>query len=122
MKYLLIILSYFVLTSCSTNNPQIISDNVLIEKPISKIIIDTEPSFDKNEQNSGIISFIDGKGWLITERAAARYNKLIELYGKTLTPSIHEGFGLTKYYNNFLLTQEGMVNFALLNQKLKSAN
>lgn len=122
MKILIILSLLFSLVCCSTKNNQILSTQVeqKIEQPINKIIKDSEPSFDNNEQNSGIIDFVSGKGWIITSNAAKRYNILIERYGKELMPPIERDFGLSQDGNFFVLTQQGMVNFALLNQKYKS--
>lgn len=122
MKYLIFILISVGLLSCASNK-QTYSKEVeqKIEKPINKIIQDSEPSFDNNEQNSGIIDFIPEKGWIITQNAANRYNILIKKYGQELSPPISENFGLSKGDDNFfILNQQGMINFALLNQKHKS--
>lgn len=123
MKTILYLLVFGVfLSACHTTKPTTFSPEVAqkIESPINRIIKDEQPSFDANEQNSGIIEFIDGKGWLITPNAAKRYNTLVELYGKELVPIVEAEFGLSSYYNNFILTQEAMVKFALLNQIHKS--
>lgn len=123
MKIIFYLLTFGVLLSaCSVTKPTTFSPEIeqKIERPIDRIIKDEQPSFDANEQNSGIIDFIDGKGWLITTNAAKRYNTLVELYGKELIPAVEAEFGLSSYYNNFILTQEAMVKFALLNQMHKS--
>jgi len=121
-KFLIVL---FFLGACSTSqNKNTDYSNLTIEekidRPIKKIIKDQEASFDGNEQNSGIIDFVKEEGWLVTKRTAEKYNFLIEKYGKTITPPIEKNFGLTRKDENlYVLTQEAMVNFALMNQKYK---
>lgn len=109
------ILFFILLNSCSsisTDNEK--QNNLLIN--VSQVQVDdSEASFDGNEQNSGIIDFIDGRGWLITKRAADRYLLLLNNFGNEEQKSIPNN-GLTKDNINYILTQEGMVNFALLTQ------
>ncbi len=121
MKYLLII--SLLLCSCkSTNNVEKNEPSVQIVQGVPEIIKYTEPSFDNNEQNSGIIDFIPDLGWIITEKAAARYNLLINKFGGDFVPPILPNFGLSIIYNpdkKIILTQEAMVKFAIMNQKYK---
>jgi hypothetical protein len=121
MKNLLFIFLTILLVAC--NSPVIETQSKIQEKvelPINNIIKDSEASFDNNDKTSGILDFINGKGWLITKNAATRYNNLINKYGKTLDNPIDPNFGLTQEGENFLLTQEGMIKFALLTQTHKS--
>jgi hypothetical protein len=84
-------------------------------------VVDTIPSWDGNEQNSGIIDFIKGEGWLITPRAAERYTALTKKYGSMFAPNLKEGEGLvSRADGKFLLSNEYIVKFAMMNRKLKN--
>lgn len=78
---------------------------------IPQPIVETQPSWDGVEQNSGLIDFIEGKGFLITKSAAERYTALTAKFGKTLTPNINPGEGLIPYEDKFLLSPEYMSVF-----------
>lgn len=74
-------------------------------------IVETQPSWDGEKQNSGLIDYIDGKGFLITKGAAERYIYLTGKFGDQLTPKITAGQGLEPYEKNFILTPEYMSVF-----------
>lgn len=74
-------------------------------------IVEKEPSWDGDKQNSGLIEYIDDKGFLITPKAAIRYTSLTEKFGSKLTPPISAGEGLVAYEGNFLLSPEYMSVF-----------
>lgn len=112
MKYLLCLFLLFSV-SCKT-----IKEDVIIKPKVE--VVDTTPSWDGNEQNSGIIDFVIGKGALITPRAAARYNALIVKYGQMFTPPLKVGDGLTPEGDNFYLDNEHVVKFAEMNRKYKN--
>lgn len=74
-------------------------------------IVEVQPSWDGNKQNSGLIDYIDGKGFVITKGAAERYTALTEKFGITLVPPVKSGEGLEPYGDNFLLSPEHMAVF-----------
>jgi hypothetical protein len=115
LKTLLSVCASFFLSNC-------VSVKTSPEEPAKpKIeIVDTTPSWDGNEQNSGIIDYIKGEGWLITPRAAERYTALTKKYGNTFTPALSEGEGLVKKGDNYILNNEYIVKFAVMNRKLKN--
>lgn len=82
-----------------------------IETYVPPPIVETQPSWDGENQNSGLIDYIDGKGFLITPSAAQRYRSLTEKFGKNLTPNITFGEGLVAYEGNFILSSEYMSAF-----------
>jgi hypothetical protein len=64
---------------------------------------DNTPSFDGASQNSGFIGFDDRGYGIITPNARARYNGLIEVYGKKFTPPLTPDVGLTLTSSNTYL-------------------
>lgn len=121
MKILFFIfLTMFVVACHSTTSDLSPIIQQKIELPIDKIIKDSEASFEKNKKNSGVLDFISDQGWLITKNAANRYNNLIKKYSESLDNPIPVNFGLTELGENFIMTQEAMIKFALLNQIHKS--
>ncbi len=119
--FLFIFITLLSVSGCTSS--QLIEDVDFPEAvtPIELAIKYTQPSFDKDEQNSGILDFINEEGWLITDRALARYNGLIKKFGATFDPPILENYEVTIKYNPnkaIYLSQEGMVKFAIMNQKL----
>lgn len=113
MKYFIYLL-LFSFVSCSS----VKKEEIVIKPKIE--IVDSTPSWDGNEQNSGVINFVAGKGALITPRAAARYNALIVKYGTMFIPILKEGDGLTPEGENFFLDSEHVVKFAEMNRKHKN--
>lgn len=91
--------------------------------PIVPVFIkDTVPSWDGEEQNSGLLGYVEGKGYLLTPSAAARYSYLTELYAKDYSPPLEKGIGLTKEEGGaFYLSSQYMVEFVVMNQKFKSS-
>ena len=89
---------------------------------VPNIIEDATPSWDGEERNSGLLDYIDGKGYLITPNAAGRYNTLVRIYGTKYAPAILEGDGLTEDPDseNYYLDSQHMVEFMVMNQKFKS--
>lgn len=68
-----------------------------------KIVNDNTPSFDGEVQNGGFIGF-DSRGYgIITPNARARYNSLIEVYGKKFAPPLVYDVGLTATSTNTYL-------------------
>lgn len=108
----------FCLSNCISVKP---APEVQVKPKIE--LVDSTPSWDENEQNSGIINYIDNIGWLITPRAAARYTALTKKYGSIFTPALKEGEGLVERADGkFLLNNEYIVKFAVMNRKLKNDN
>lgn len=117
MKFIAI-LFLCLLSNCTSTKSDTNSDLPIVK--IEEVIKYSQPSFDQNERNSGIIDFVDGKGWLITEGALKRYNELINKYGTDFSPVLSRDFGLTIEYEKsakLFLSQEAMVKFAIMNQK-----
>lgn len=111
MKYLFILCS-FILIGCQATSPVV----TIIPPSISE----SQPSWDGDKQNSGIIEYLDGKGFLITPQAAKRYTALTSKFGQSLVPTIAAGEGLIPFENNFLLSPEYMSVFmevSILNKK-----
>jgi hypothetical protein len=108
MRFLFsIVFVLFVLASCQT-------------KPIKTIvpppIVETQPSWDGENQNSGLIEYVKGEGFLITPKAAQRYIALTQKFGNTLTPTVQAGEGLVKKGDNFLLSPEYMSVFMVVSR------
>ncbi len=78
------------------------------------------PSFEGNCATSGVLSVVrdrEGRscGWIVSARARARYNALIEKYGTLWTPPIRPDHGVSDLGNGFfLMTNEAMEKFALM--------
>jgi hypothetical protein len=103
----------FSLSSCITP-----PDAPVVKPPI----VDATPSWDGNEQNSGVLGYIDGEGWNITQNAANRYNALIEKYGATFLPPLERGQGLKILEDGrIILSNEHMVKFIMMNKKHKES-
>ncbi len=88
------------------------------EKPVPEVV-DTNPSWDGTEQNSGVLDFIEGEGLLITPKAAKRYTALSEKHSKLFLPPLKSGEGLIPKGDNFILPPEYVVKFAVMNKKNK---
>lgn len=74
-----------------------------------------QASFDGTEQNSGIVSAVDG-GYVITERARARYNELVAAYGSVWSPAIGADYGVTPYSDGrYYITNEAASKFRTMN-------
>jgi len=87
---------------------------------IPERVEDTEISWDDQNQNGGLLDYVDGKGFEITKKALIRYNSLIFLYGKTQIPPVAENDGVTLENGRIFLSPEAMVNFMTLNKKFKN--
>lgn len=99
--------------SCKTKEIKTITP-VRIEK--------IEKSWDGNSNNSGIIDFIDGKGFLVTKKAADRYNALVSIYGKNEVPPIFFDYGIFQEDSKFYLTSEAMTLFILFSDKFNNGD
>lgn len=113
VKFWLSSLCFLGFVSCVHIKPVEAKTETVVE------IVDTVPSWDGNEQNSGILDFIPGKGWLLTNKAAIRYMILSEKYGNMFVPALEKGEGLAQEGANFILPQEYMVKFAVMNRENK---
>lgn len=109
--YFFSIFLFFVLVGCQTKQ---------IETIIPDPIVESQPSWDGEQQNSGLIDYIDGKGFLITKGAAERYTFLTAKFGKELTPEIEPGEGLIPEGVNFILSPEYMEVFMEVSRRNKS--
>jgi hypothetical protein len=101
-----------IVTSCGS----------FVKPPVPTIVIDDIPSWDGDTQNSGLIDYIEGKGYLITANAAERYVWLTKTYSSDYSPPMKEGAGLTidTETKQVFLDSEHMVEFMVMSQKYKS--
>lgn len=91
---------FLVLTACSTPPKTFL--------PVQ--VTQTQPSWDGSRQDSGIIDFVDGKGFMLTDSAVRRYKSLAEKFNE-------EAVGLSTENGVNYLNQEGMVLFLTLNDR-----
>lgn len=82
-------------------------------------IVDNQASWDGNTQNSGVVNYIEGVGFLITEDAANRYTYLSKEMGSIFNPQLKKGEGLAFHNGKYYLSNEYMVKFAIMNRKWK---
>ncbi len=104
----IILLAVVVATSagCSTVTP--------------KQVRSESPSYDGNDQNSGIIVSTKD-GFLVTPRFHIRYNALIEVYGRDFTPPLHEEEGIAKVdANTYLIDKQHMTQFLEMDAWLRA--
>jgi hypothetical protein len=105
-----LLISGVAITGCSTVTPS--------ENPAA------QASFDENEANSGIVTVYVGvygdlEGYIITPRARARYNALIEELGTIWSPAISADYGVSPiteglHAGRFLMTIEAMDKFKVM--------
>lgn len=81
----------------------------------------SEASYDGTVADSGVISAVrDAQGsvtgWIVSERARARYNALIVRYGETMwTPVIGADYGLRACEDGtWIMSPEAMVKFVAM--------
>ena len=75
----------------------------------------TAPSFDGNEQTSGVIS-INPNGAVVTDHFRFRYNALVSTYGKDFTPPLKADAGIiviTK--GRWLIDRQHLAQFLEMN-------
>lgn len=80
-------------------------------------------SYDNGERNSGFYGFVTNNGvayGIISPHARDRYNALIATYGKKFSPRIKEDYGIIDNNTNYLITLEGLSDFAIMNQWRKN--
>ena len=84
-------------------------------------IVEEQPSWDENTQNSGIIEHVPGKGFLITPKALARYQALVGLLGAREIPPIlpEEGINIEPD-GKIYMTFEATIHFVVLSDKFKA--
>ena len=98
-------------SSCKTQEIKTITP-VRIEK--------FEKSWDGNSNNSGIIDFIDGKGFLVTKKAADRYNALVSIYGKNEIPPVSPVTTPKSFIPKVMISPSKKVNLKSSDKKTKS--
>lgn len=108
MKTLNFILMALILSSCKIKDESI----TIVPPPIKE----SQASWDNQSQNSGLITYIDNVGFLITPAAAQRYTLLTEKFGNKIVPPVKTSQGLTPYEKNFILTPEYMAIFMELSR------
>lgn len=96
--------------------------SVSTDPPTPNFVQDTTISWDGNEQNSGILDYVEGVGYILTPAAAELYTQLTEEYGPKQFPPIKKGEGLAKQEGgeNYILTNQYMVEFMVMNSQRKS--
>lgn len=120
-KYLLSL----ILAAVSVTAPLSVTSCFMFRtKPtVAEYVVDeSEPSYDGNEQNSGLIDYIEGKGFLITPHAAQRYLALVKEYGNDYAPPLvgSEGLSEDPDSSNYILDSQHMVEFVAMSQKKKA--
>lgn len=105
-------ISLFFLVSCTSYqaDPKI---ETIVTPPIEQ----QQVRFSANNQNAGIIDFVEGSGFIIDKGAAERYSTLVALYGSSLVPPVKVGDGLKETSENFILDSEHMIYFMDLSAK-----
>lgn len=88
----------------------ILSGCISFTNPSPSLVVPDQPSYDGNEQNSGVLYQISTGGYVITANARDRYNSFIEQYGSKL--NLIKDYGLTPVY---IATDEAIENFAKMN-------
>lgn len=88
----------------------ILSGCISFTNPSPSLVVPDQPSYDGNEQNSGVLYQISTGGYVITANARDRYNSFIEQYGSSL--NLTKDYGLTPVY---IATDEAIENFAKMN-------
>ena len=93
------------------------------EKPnkplLAEIQNQKQSHYDGNDKNGGIISYVENRGFKITENAARRYTELTKIYGGTMLPVISVGEGLAYYDDGIYLSNQYMAEFITMNEKYK---
>ena len=105
----LLVINLF-LTGCKTAE---------VKTVIRPPVVETQPSFDGNVQDSGIKEYVKDKGFEVSPHALTRYNALIFLYGSRQIPQLVENQGVIKEGDKIYMTSQAMVDFIVLNQKFK---
>lgn len=102
MKRLMIILiTALALAGCSTVTPDRVESR--------------EASFDGNARNSGVVESTPN-GFVVTAHFRARYNALIEIYGRDFQPALAADAGITQLGSGeLLITKQAMVDFLTMN-------
>lgn len=84
-------------------------------------LTDSQPSFDGNVQNSGLIGFTADGFAILTPHAHDRYNALVKTYGKKFIPALRSDVGCVAYTNGtWLIDKEHLVHFETMNRWRKS--
>jgi hypothetical protein len=97
-----------ILSSCKIKDESV----TIVPPPIKE----SQASWDNQSQNSGLITYIDNVGFLITPAAAQRYSLLTERFGNKIVPAVKISEGLMPYEKNFILTPEYMAIFMELSR------
>ena len=80
-----------------------------------------QPSFDGNEQNSGVIASTPS-GFVVTAHFRERYNALIAVYGADYLPALKPDAGLTEITGGrWLIDRQHMTKFLEMNAWRRAA-
>lgn len=122
LSFVFLIMGFFIYQGC-TIKPNIVKDNV------SAFDNSTPKEYKKNNPNGGFLGFnTEGKG-ILTQNARAKYNNLIEMYKnsffKEKAVKLEKDYGIEPFTDNFgnnlyLINEESLTYFIILNQWLKS--
>jgi hypothetical protein len=86
-----------------------------------RVVASPAPSWDGNEQNSGIIAVLPD-GYLVTFNYRKRYNKLIELYGSKFVPALQQDDGIIRVRTDgVVIDREHAGKMALMSTWARSA-
>lgn len=83
---------------------------------LPKRVVEVQPSFSGNINDSGIVSIEEDGSFLIRQSAADRYNALAVKYGKFMTPEV-KPVDFLKSPDSFLsMSAEQMVTFLIFSE------
>lgn len=101
MRTSLLLLTLFLAACSSTVTPATVPSH--------------QASFDGNEQTSGILSRSPA-GYVVTPHFRARYDALVELYGRDFKPAVTAGAGFVRDGSgNWIVDRQHMAYFLEMN-------
>ncbi len=112
MSYAVACLLSLFLVACKTAQP--------IKTIIPPRVENVEKSWDGNTQDSGIKGIVLGKGFEVSEKALARYQALVAIYGGQSIPRISADDGILTEGGKIFMSNEAMVNFVVLSDKFRN--
>lgn len=85
--------------------------------PPQQVVVDEEPSWDGNEQNSGVLDVYPEGGFVVTAHFIERYNSLIRIHGNRFQPPLRRNRGVLTHPNgiDFIIDNQHMVFFLDMN-------
>ncbi len=108
-----LLVSVFLFSACKTA-PKVGPKTIITER-----IVDSQPSWDNNVQNSGILGTVEG-GFQITQSALDRYNALIAIYGPSSVPNAVKDYGISYRGDMIVISPEALVYWMVINGQHKN--